>query len=208
MRATPLPSILLLLAGVLMVACGGAQTEPPPSFTPLLTATPLPTSDVQQPVEIPVPLDDPSTWNLYLNREYGFSFHFPSDRWTLVTDDDGRQLFLLYGETGIALRVKFARQSDEAPDLQLFNGAVSDLVPVGAIHFIGADVERSMLVNGDLVEWVFYNAAAPIPRGDLLFSLALLSSNDYNAGVSAVVPADVQAEADRILETFMLAQGE
>jgi len=174
----------------------------------LLTATPLPTSDVQQPVEIPVPLDDPSTWNLYLNREYGFSFHFPSDRWTLVTDDDGRQLFLLYGETGIALRVKFARQSDEAPDLQLFNGAVSDLVPVGTIHFIGADVERSMLVNGDLVEWVFYNAAAPIPRGDLLFSLALLSSNDYNAGVSAVVPADVQAEADRILETFMLAQGE
>ncbi len=200
--------MLLLLAGLLMVACGSAQKEPPPSFTPLLTATPLPTSDVQQPVEIPVPLDDPSTWNVYLNREYGFSFHFPSDRWTLVTDDDGRQLFLLYGETGIALRVKFARQSDEAPDLQLFNGAVSDLVPEGTIRFIGADVERSTLAYGDLIEWVFYNAAAPIPRGDLLFSLALLSSNDYNAGVPAVVPADVQAEADRILETFVLAPGE
>ncbi len=199
--------MFLLLAGVLMVACGGAQKQPPPSFTPLLTATPLPTSDVQQPVEIPVPLDDPSTWNLYLNREYGFSFHFPSDRWTLVTDDDGRQLFLLYGETGIALRVKFARQSDEAPDLQLFNGEVSDLVPVGTIRFIGADVARSTLVYGDLIEWVFYNAATPIPRGDLLFSLALLSSNDYNAGVPAVVPADVQAEADRILETFVLAEG-
>lgn len=206
MRANPLPSMFLLLAGVLMVACGGAQTEPPPSFTPLLTATPLPTSDAQELIEVPVPLDDPSTWNVYLNREYGFSFHYPSERWMLVTAEDGRQLLLTYGETGIALRVKFARQSDEAPDLQLFNGAVADLVPEGTIRFIGADVERSTLVYGDLVEWVFYNAAAPIPRGDLLFSLALLSSNDYNAGVSAVVPADVQAEVDRILETFVLSE--
>ena len=46
MRANPLPSMLLLLAGVLMVACASAQKEPPPSFTPLLMATPLPTSDV------------------------------------------------------------------------------------------------------------------------------------------------------------------
>jgi len=207
MRANPLPFMLLLLAGLLLAACASAQKEPPPSFTPLLTATPLPTSDSQEMIEVPVPPDDPSTWNVYLNREYGFSFHYPSDRWTLVTAADGRQLLLIYGETGIALRVKFARQSDEAPDLQLFNGAVSDLVPEGTIHFIGADVERSTLVYGDLVEWVFYNAAAPIPRGDLLFSLALLSSNDYNAGVPAVVPADVQAETDKILETFVLAEG-
>lgn len=206
MRANPLPSLLLLLTGLLMVACASTQKETPPSFTPLLTATPLPTSDAQELIEVPVPLDDPSTWNVYLNREYGFSFHYPSERWMLVTAEDGRQLLLTYGETGIALRVKFARQSDEAPDLQLFNGAVADLVPEGTIRFIGADVERSTLVYEGLVDWVFYNAAAPIPRGDLLFSLALLSSNDYNAGVSAIVPADVQAEADKILETFVLSE--
>ncbi|HOU42234.1 MAG TPA: hypothetical protein PK829_13290 [Promineifilum sp.] len=204
MRAYPLPSMLLLLAGLLLVACGGAPKQPPASFTPLLTATPLPTSDSQQPVEIPVPPDDPSTWNLYLNREYGFSFHYPSDRWTLATAEDGRQLLLTYGDTGIALRVKFARQDDAGADLQIFNGEVADLVPEGTMRFIGADVERSMLAYEGLVEWVFYNDAAPIPRGELLFSLALLSSNDYNAGVPAVVPDDVQAEADRILETFSL----
>ncbi len=203
MRTKLRPYLILLLAGLLLAACSNAK-QPPAVATPVPDATPLPTVDAQPPVEVPISLDDPSTWNVYLNREYGFSFHYPSDRWTLVTAEDGRQLLLTYGDTGIALRVKFARQDDKAPDLQLFNGAVADLVPEGTIRFIDADVERSTLVYEGLVEWVFYNAAAPIPRGDLLFSLALLSSNDYNAGVSAVVPADVQAEADRILATFAM----
>ena len=49
---------------------------------------------------------------------------------------------------------------------------------------------------------VYYNDTAPIARGDLLFSVALVSNRNFEQG--AVVPEAVWAEANRIIETLTL----
>jgi hypothetical protein len=86
--------------------------------------------------------------------------------------------------------------------MQLYGGAAGDFVPQGTVIFLGEEVGRSALVYEDITRRVYYNETNPIQRGDLLFSLALVSNRDYSQG--AVVPEDVQAEADRILESFEL----
>lgn len=202
MKRILIPFIVLAL--LLLCGCGasGRQDATPSSTVTSLSPTALPVVIPPVDTEEPLPPSDVSTWNLYHNAEYGFSFHYPDDRWTLLSED--RQLLLLYRDTGIALRVKFARQDEEGADLRLYDGAAEDLVAQGTVRFVGEEVERSALIYEDLVYWVFYNAAAPIPRGDLLFSLALVSDRNYEAGESAVVPEDVQAEAEGILEMFVL----
>jgi hypothetical protein len=163
---------------------------PSPTTAPSPTATPIP------------PPDDESTWTTYHGPDYGFSFRFPDERWTPVFPaDDDHLLSLVFHEMGIALRIKVARP-DEGVDMQLYGGAAGDFVPQGTVIFLGEEVGRSTLVYEDITRRVYYDETNSIQRGDLLFSFALVSNRDYSQG--AVVPEDVQAEADRILETFEL----
>ena len=141
-----------------------------------------------------------------LEDTYGFSFGYPSERWTRIDRaNDPHALTLVYHEMGVALRIRVARATEQA-DSQLYGGAAGEFAPLGEVMFMGEPISRSALVYEGVTRAVYYNDTAPIARGDLLFTIALVSNRNYTQG--AVVPADVQAEADRILETFVLAQGE
>ncbi|WP_374689082.1 hypothetical protein [Promineifilum sp.] len=179
-----------------LVAATDAPTAAP-TATPTGAATSTPTSTL-------APTSDPSTWATYHDPNYGFSFRYPAERWTPARPaDDGHLLSLTYHEMAIALRIKVKRLGEDA-DMQLYGGAAGDFVPQGTILFLGEEVERTALVYEDIIRRIFYNATNVIPRGDLLFSLALVSNRDFEREPIAVVPEDVQAEADRILETFAL----
>lgn len=153
----------------------------------------------------PPPADE-ATWAEYRNADYGFSFRYPSESWTLIQNPEGddHSLSLAYKEMAIALRVKFKRLGEGA-DLQLYGGAAGDFLPQETVSFLGAEVERTARVYEDVVQAIHYNNTAAIQRGDLLFSIALVSNRDPERG--AIIPANVQAEADAILTTFVLDNG-
>ena len=146
----------------------------------------------------------PTTWAAYPtyhNDTYGFSFRYPDGRWTVIepTADNPYRLALAYHELGIALRIAVARAGEDA-NLQLYGGRAGDFVPQEGVEFMGRPISQSALVYQGATWAVYYNDTAPIPRGDLLFSVALVSNRDFEQG--AVVPEEVRAEANRIIETF------
>lgn len=150
------------------------------------------------------PEEDLSYWALHHDMAYGFSFRYPAERWTLATHaNDPNLLSLVSHEGGNVLHIKVARAGEDV-DLQLYGGAAGDFTPAGTTLFLGEEVDRSALAYEDLIYWIFYNGTSPIPRGDLLFSLALVNNNAFESGMPALVPEAVQAEAERILGTFML----
>jgi hypothetical protein len=198
-----------------IVASPTAQptSSPSPSATPTTprptpTQTTGPTATAQVAVVTPdaVEAEDISTWATYEDPDYGFSFRYPAERWTPVfSASDELLLSLAYHEMGIALRMKVKRIG-EAGDLQLYGGAAGDFVPQGTVMFLGEEVTRSALVYEDITRAIHYNETSPIQRGDLLFSFALVSNRDYAQG--AVVPEEVQAEADRIIASFELDEAQ
>ncbi len=169
-----------------------------PSRVPVPTVTPAPTLPTSTPA---TPFTPPADWATYHDPTYAYSFRYPAERWTPVFPArDEHLLSLTYEADAIALRVKVARLG-EGVDLQLYGGAAGDFVPQGAVPFLGAEVERTARIYQDVVQAVHYNKTAAIQRGDLLFSLALVSNRDPDQG--AIIPANVQAEADAILSTFV-----
>ncbi|MBP8948041.1 MAG: hypothetical protein KBG73_04315 [Candidatus Promineofilum sp.] len=146
---------------------------------------------------------DPTTWAEYHDDTYGFSFLYPDGRWTVIepTADNPHRLSLAYHELGIALRLAVARAGEDA-DLQLYGGRAGDFVPLDDVLFIGEPVSANALVHKSVTWAVYYNNTAPIARGNLLFSVALVSNRNFERG--AVVPEEVWAEANRIIETLML----
>lgn len=144
--------------------------------------------------------EEPSEWTAYEDATYGFTFSYPADRWTVLYQmDEPNGLALAYHEMAIALRMRFKRDGEDA-ELQLYGGAAGDMIAQGTIRFLGKEVERTALVYQDVTTRVFYNKTSPIPRGDMLFSFALVSNRDTPATI--LLPEAVQAEADRILESF------
>jgi hypothetical protein len=149
---------------------------------------------------------DPTAWAgypTYHNDTYGFSFRYPDGRWTLIepTGDNPHRLLLAYHEMGIALRIGVARVG-EAADLQLYGGRAGGFVPLDDVLFLGEPVSADALVHEGVTWAVYYNNTLPIARGDLLFSLGLISNRTIEQG--ATIPEAVQAEANRIIETFAL----
>jgi hypothetical protein len=149
---------------------------------------------------------DPTAWAAYPtyhNDTYGFSFRYPDDRWTLIKPTAGNphRLSLAYHELGIALRMAVARVGEEA-ELQLYGGRAGEFVPLDNVLFLGEPISADALVHEGVTWAVYYNDTAPIARGDLLFSVALVSNRNFEQG--AVVPEAVWAEANRIIETLTL----
>lgn len=219
----PFISFLALL-NLFMASCALSPTSPSvtptdvtiatlPTPTPLPSSTPQPSATIAATTTVPMDTLTPtvpasptteseSDWAVYHNPDYGFSFLYPSERWAVIErDQDRNQLSLVYHDMGIALRMRFKRITEYA-DLLLYGGAAGDFVPQGTIDFLGQAVERTAVVYQDIVRAVHYNQTNEIERGSLHFTLALISNRDYERG--AIVPDDVQAEADRILETFNL----
>ena len=75
-------------------------------------------------------------------------------------------------------------------------------MPLDEVVFLGEPISASALVYESVTWAVYYNNTAPIARGNLLFSVALVSNRNFERG--AVVPEEVWAEANRIIETLML----
>ena len=73
-------------------------------------------------------------------------------------------------------------------------------MPLDEVVFLGEPISASALVYESVTWAVYYNNTSPIRRGDFLFSVALVSNRDFEQG--AVIPDEVRAEAERILETF------
>jgi len=201
--ATPEPTIPQLpLPGPI-----ATTTDPPPTILPSTPSPtkphlPLPGPPATATAEGNPPPEAPPEWTTYEDPDYGFTFRYPAERWTVLFQaDDPNGLALVYHDMGIALRMRFKREGETA-DLQLYGGAAGELTAQGTIRFISKVVERTALVNQGITTRVFYNGTDPIPRGDMLFSFALVSSRDTPAVV--LLPEDVQAEADRILESFEL----
>jgi hypothetical protein len=149
---------------------------------------------------------DTTAWAEYYNPTYGFSLRYPDGRWTVIepTADNPHRLALAYHELGIALRVGVARVGEEA-DLQLYGGRAGEFVPLDEVMFLGQPISMSALVYQGVTWSVHYNDTRPIPRGGRLFSLALISNRAIEQG--ATIPEAVQAEANRIIETFALDGG-
>lgn len=173
-------------------------------YAPALTLEELTLTPAADALAVSPAATPPADWATYHDPEYGYSFRYPAGRWTpIFPADNAHLLSLVYQEGAIALRIMVSRP-EEGVDMQLYGGAAGDMLLQGAVTFIGEPVERTALVQPGLIHWIYYNATNPIPRGDLLFSLALVSSRSPARGLPAVVPEPVQAEADRILSTFAL----
>ncbi len=173
-------------------------------YEPSLTLVELALTPAVDALNVPPAATPPADWATYHDPEYGYSFRYPAGRWTPVFPADNAHLLsLVYQEGAIALRVMVS-QPEEGVDMQLYGGAAGEILMQGAVTFIGEPMERTALVYPGLIHWIYYNATIPISRGDLLFSLALVSNRNFERGLPAVVPEPVQAEADRILETFEL----
>lgn len=186
-------------------------TREPATVEATKPAKPSPTGLVPPTLEIgklpaatasptPVPQEPPEL-TVYENADYGFNFSYPAERWIAIERGDERNgLTLAYHELGIALRMRFKAVGENA-NLQLYGGAAGDFVSQGTVEFIGQEVERTALVFRGVTTRVFYNNTEAIERGNMLFSFALVYSQDYGR---ESLPETVQVEADRILESFRL----
>jgi hypothetical protein len=107
---------------------------------------------------------------------------------------------LVYKGTGIALRIGFKR-AGEAVELLQYGGAAGEFLNQGMVSFLGQDVERTALVFQEVTKEIHYNGASEISRGDLVFTLALKSNQNYE---QAIIPEEIQAAADELLANIEL----
>jgi hypothetical protein len=146
---------------------------------------------------------DVSTWATYHNPDYGFSFRYPEERWEVVKwANDPNLVSLTYHELAIVLRIHFKRAGEDIIISYDAAGAPGERIPKGAIVFIGEEIERTAVVYNGLEHEVHYDDARDILRGDLAFAIFLRSNRRRME--DKVLPEAVQAEADRILESFAL----
>lgn len=209
--ATPDGKILItpaMLPTVMLTATPVVSTpttiSPPTATSHLDRPTPAPTYTTTPILTPTAQVSEEETWQVHHNTEYGFSFRYPDQLWTLVErPDDKTLLALAYKEMGIALRFRFKRSGEEG-ELHIYGGAAGDFVSRGTVDFLGERVERYALVFRGVDKAIHYNRAREIQRGDLVFMIGLVSNrSNYE---EAVVPEAVQAEAEQVLKTFELTE--
>jgi hypothetical protein len=78
--------------------------------------------------------------------------------------------------------------------------AAGDWETKGTVRFLGQEIPRVALVFAGKVKAVYYNGTTEIQADDLVFGISL---QDFAADYGAIdIPETVQAEVDRILESF------
>lgn len=172
----------------------------PTATSPLKTPTPTPTFTPRPMLTPTLEVGGEETWQVYQNAEYGFSFRYPDQLWTLVErPDDKNYLALAYQGMSISLRLRFKRSGEEG-ELHVYGGAAGDFVSRGTVTFLGEALDRYALVFRGVDKGIYYNRAREIARGDLVFRMALASNRSNYEEV--VMPEGIQAEADQVLRTF------
>jgi lipoprotein-anchoring transpeptidase ErfK/SrfK len=137
----------------------------------------------------------------YTNREYGFSFRYPSS-WAVMEG----QNYISLAEGTMNLVIGY-RHATEDPNIccrdRLPEGEVID---VGSVACAGEMVSKALLVCEGQTKAVLYEGTQEISVGDLRFLFYL---EDFNADYDAAnIPAGVQEQVDEVissLETFEAA---
>jgi hypothetical protein len=180
-------SLVLVLLAALLTACGTLDIGVMPTATPVPTRTaePTPTPGIE----------------VYNNEEYGFSFEYPST-WTL--SESPNRIVLQQGTLRLGIGY---RRTGEGVSLSDRTGAGGgDFIYGGKIRFLGQVVPKDVLVYERKDKAVFYNGTAPLVTAyGLEFGIVLEDlESDY---MTLDLPVEAQAEADRILESFVFTRG-
>lgn len=133
----------------------------------------------------------------YHDPAYGFSFQYPAS-WKLT---QAPNFLHLLGPQGV-LNIGYRRATQQA-QIQRTGVGEGDFVAAGTIQFQGKTLQRSLLVYEGKVKEVFYQNDREFSVGDLVFTLGLGYSRDTKYE-DVDIPKDVQAEADQILESFVI----
>jgi hypothetical protein len=183
------------------IGCGWDQML---AYAPGHLATSTQPAQVLPPTPTPIiQVDTPQHgMSTYRNAGYGFSFQYPST-WKLSEPANLPNYIQLTSKKAV-LSIGYRRATQPAR-IQRTGVGSGDFARAGSIQFLGKTLQRDRLVYGSKVKGVFYQTDCEFRVGDLVFTLGL---DDDRASVyeDVDIPADIQKEADLILESFQLNQ--
>lgn len=140
----------------------------------------------------------------YRNSVYGFTFQYPPS-WSL--QEEAHLIKLSQGTLSLLIGV---RRNDEQVNLGPDQVPPGTLSQWGFVRFFGYQVPRQVLNQDGRITAVFYNGPKPIIVSPSTAATSLefvIILYDYNPNTGQVnIPAERQAEADRIVESFRSAE--
>ncbi len=151
-------------------------------------------------------------WQTYTNASYGFTFQYPAE-WKLEeTHDTAKSPNTLNGHAvwlvpdayhDVLLQIAFKRSGEDII-IQRSGLGSGDLIAWGKVLFLGAEIQRNVLVAQGQHVTVMYTGPGAIQREDLVFTFNLdYSGGDRQAGLSDAN----EANADAIVASFQLLSG-
>jgi putative hemolysin len=147
------------------------------------------------PAPVPVPA--------YVNERYGFSFDPPSQY--AIEGYDNRVIFRR-GTGDYALTVGYTWVDEDVEPLRSGLPA-GELQDTGTVELLGQEIAKALLVYEGQVKAVSYGPTVQV--GDLELSLWLDAGLSEGAAHEDVdIPPEVQAEAEQIIGSFALLNGE
>lgn len=133
----------------------------------------------------------------YRNAAYDFSLEYPTG-WTVEETSNA----LTLRQDTQALTIEF-RRDVESTRIGPVGTPAGEFVDQGTVSVSGQTIPRSVLVFEGLDKGVYYNDTSPIKEGDMEFVI-ILSENNTDA--QATLPEVVQAEADQIVQSLVVAR--
>ena len=133
----------------------------------------------------------------YHNAAYDFALEYPTS-WTLEKASNA----LILSQGTQALTIEF-RRDVESTRIGPSGTPAGEFVDQGAVSVLGQTIPRSVLVFEGLDKGVYYNDTSPIKEDDMEFVI-ILSENNTDA--QATLPEVVQAEADQIVQSLVVAR--
>jgi hypothetical protein len=170
-------------------------TPVPPTATPTATATLGPTP------AIVLPAADAfyQGWQEHRDTTFGFAFYHPAD-WVLA---ESKSHWVRYRQPDSPASFTVAyRLADEQYGIQRTGVGSGDLVHFGTVAFLGQPVDRVLLVFEGQHLGVMYNGSREMPRGGLVFTVALDWAGQWPAK-PAITP-EQEAIADLMVTSFRL----
>lgn len=179
------------------------------SFTVVVADQSVAATPQATPTTVVHPANGWKGWQVYTNTDYGFTFQYPPE-WTLTDSRNtaksqnmlsGHAVWLSpNGDSRVVLQIAFKR-GEEDITIQRSGLGSGDLIAWGKVQFLGAEIQRSVLVAQGWHMTVMYTGPGAIQRGDLVFTFNL----DYlGADRQAGLTDAVEANADAIVASFQL----
>jgi hypothetical protein len=208
---------ILMIAILILSACGTIQVESEPGVAVIepaatLTETPLPTpTQVAEVVEAAATTEEttvssveaeataePLTTIEYSNEENGISFNYPTN-WAM--EEEANVLILRNGS--IMLRIAYRRAGEQVALWTRTGIPAGDFTPLDdPVSFLGQTLAKGGLVYEDRLKMVFYGGppVSIVETKAMEFNITLDDQeSDY---LTLDIPNDVVAEAEAILASF------